>query len=344
MNPSPHQSSDPSALAENAASGPLVSVIATAYNQEDYIADAIASLRAQTCASWECIVVDDGSRDQSLARAQTLTAGDPRFQVVAKTNGGISSARNAGVLHLDPHSRYLVFLDGDDRLAPEFLSQLSAYLEMHPEAGLVTCGFIEIGPDGQPLKLGHRSRYAPNALGFPRQLAPEENVTPFVTFFCATGHGPFTMVRRSVFEQTPGYDEHLCPHEDTDMFCQLALRAPAHHLPTPLYFKRIHATSIINSSAEDAAKRYAYFWADAYSLFRAKWDHYPAQDARQQALIDEARKYYYTRHRPFRDFKVALKTLGLIIKKPTRAKIAWFLHLSKSGICGFLTGGGSSAQ
>ena len=341
MNPSPLHSSEPSALAENAASGPLVSIITTVYNQENYIADAIASLKAQTCPDWECIIVDDGSKDRSYANAQALTQGDPRFKVVTKPNGGLSSARNAGVPHLAPRSRYIVFLDGDDLLAPEFLSQLSNYLEAHPEAGLVTCGFIELDQHARPVKEGYRSRYAPNALGFPRQLKPEEAVTPFVTFFCATGQGPFTMVRRSVYEQTPGYDERLCPHEDTDMFCHLALRAQAHHLHTPLYLKRNHETSIMNSTTEEAAKRYAYFRADAYSLFREKWDHYPTADPRQQTLINEARKYYYTRHRPFRDFKVALKTLGLILKKPTRAQIAWFLKLCKSGLSGLLMGGGA---
>jgi len=344
MNPSPHQSSEPSVLAENAPSGPLVSVIITVYNQENYIADAIASLRSQTCASWEGIVVDDGSQDHSHARALALTEGDPRFKVVTKPNGGPSSTRNAGVSRLDPNSRYLVFLDGDDLLAPEFLSQLSGYLQAHPEAGLLTCGFIELDPDARPVKVGTRSRYAPNALGFPHQLAPEEPVTPFVTFFCATGQGPFSMIRRSVYAQTSGYDERFWPHEDTDMFCQLALRSQAHHLPAPLYLKRNHATSIIHAIKQDTAERFTCFHADAYSIFREKWDHYPAQDARQQTLLNEARKYYYARHRPFRDFKVALKTLGLILKEPTRAKIAWFLYLCKSGLDGLLTGGGTSAK
>jgi glycosyltransferase involved in cell wall biosynthesis len=344
MNPSPLQSRDPSAVVENSAPAPLVSIITTVYNQENYIADAIASVRSQTCASWECIIVDDGSKDQSYANARMLTQGDPRFKIVTKPNGGLSSARNAGIPHLAPQSRYIVFLDGDDLLAPEFLSQLSNYLEAHPEAGLVTCGFIELDQDARPVKEGYRSRYAPNALGFPHQLKPGETVTPFATFFCATGQGPFTMVRRAIYEQTPGYDERLCPHEDTDMFCHLALRAEAHHLPTPLYLKRNNETSIMNSKTEDAAKRYAYFRADAYSIFRNKWDHYPADDPRQRALIDEARNYYYTRHRPFRDFKVALKTLRLIFKNPSRSQIAWFLQLCKSGLRGLFNGGGPAAK
>lgn len=325
--------------ADDVPSAPLVSVIATVYNQENYIGGAIGSLRAQTNPAWECVIVDDGSKDGSHAQAVALTRDDPRFKVVTKPNGGLSSARNAGMAHLHPGSRYLVFLDGDDLLAPAFIERLSGYLDAHPQAGLVTCGFVELDENAKPVKQGHRSRYAPGAFGFPRQLGPGESVTPFVAFFCATGQGPFTMIRRGVYEQTPGYDEGLCPHEDTDMFCHLALRAEAHHIPDPLYLKRVLATSIMNSKAGDAEKRYAYFRADAYSRFRRKWDRYPARDARQQALIDRARKYYYTRHRPLRDFKVALKTLRQLLRQPSLSRIGWFLHLCKSGLRGLFMGG-----
>lgn len=317
---------------------PLVTIIITVHNQEGFIADAWASVKAQTLPAWECVIVDDGSTDHSYENALALTAGDPRVQVITKPNGGSSSARNAGVRHAGRDSLYFVFLDGDDLLAPEFSAQLSAYLDAHPAAGVVTCGFIEVDKESKPLGAGIRTRYVPNALGFPRQLKPRENVTPFVAFFCATGQGPFAMMRRSVFEKTTGYDERLWPHEDTDIFCQIALRSEAHHLPLPLYWKRTHEMSIMHASTEHAVQEFRFFRADAYGIFRQKWDNYCAKDPRQQALLAHAKKYYYSRHRPFRDFKVALITLKLLTKDPTKARLDWFLCLCKSGFRGLFCG------
>lgn len=339
--PSAPLSEDPVAATpvEKGELKPLVTIITTIYNQENYIADVVSSLNAQTSDSWECILVDDGSIDRSYQTALSMVGNDPRFKVITKENGGISSARNLGTVLASPHSQYFVFLDGDDMLATEFVAQLSGYLNNHPNVGLVTCAFVELDKNGVPVRPGIRTRYAPNALGFPRQLKPHEAETPFVTYFCATGQGPFAMMRRSAFEATPGYDERLCPHEDTDIFCQIALISTTHHFPAPLYLKRCHEESIMNSKTEDAEKKFGFFRRNAYSIFRQKWDNYEAKTPEQQAILSKAKRYYYSRHKPFRDFKVALKTLRLIFRDPTKARFDWLFFLCRSGISGLFLGG-----
>ncbi|WP_281298288.1 glycosyltransferase family 2 protein [Flavobacterium limnophilum] len=93
---------------------PLVSVIVPCYNQAQFLDDALQSVLAQTYTNWECIIVNDGSPDDTEEVAKRWLAKDARFQYVYKENGGLSSARNAG---LDfAKGAYIQFLDSDDYL------------------------------------------------------------------------------------------------------------------------------------------------------------------------------------------------------------------------------------
>lgn len=91
---------------------PKVSIIIPCYNQAAYLTKAIESLQAQTLAEWECIIVDDGSTDETKKVAQTLSAKDPRIQLVHKSNGGSASARNMGLKQA--RGTFIQFLDADD--------------------------------------------------------------------------------------------------------------------------------------------------------------------------------------------------------------------------------------
>ncbi len=99
---------------------PAISVIVPAYNCEEYIGAALGSVVAQDFGDWELIVVDDGSTDGTAAGIDAMAAGDARVRRVRKANGGVSSARNAGLD--EARGNYIVFLDADDELAPGALS------------------------------------------------------------------------------------------------------------------------------------------------------------------------------------------------------------------------------
>lgn len=91
---------------------PKISIIVPVYNVEKYLRRCLDSIRAQTFTDWECICVDDGSPDGSGAILDGYAAEDGRFVVVHKENGGVSSARNAG---LDAaHGEWITFVDADD--------------------------------------------------------------------------------------------------------------------------------------------------------------------------------------------------------------------------------------
>lgn len=124
---------------------PKVSIIVPTYNRAKVLPRAIESVLAQSYTDFELIVVDDGSTD---ATPQVLSAfDDQRLRIIRQANAGLSAARNRGVS--ESVGEYLAFLDDDDEFTPLKLEHQVAYLEQHPEAGLVAGGHECIDDDGQ---------------------------------------------------------------------------------------------------------------------------------------------------------------------------------------------------
>lgn len=99
-----------------------VSIIVAVYNIEDYIRNCVKSLINQTYRDIEIILVDDGSKDSSSSICDVIAKTDERINVIHKENGGLSSARNAG---LDiACGEYVMFVDGDDYLAENAIELL----------------------------------------------------------------------------------------------------------------------------------------------------------------------------------------------------------------------------
>mgnify|MGYP001146457269 FL=1 len=109
----------------------LVSVVIPAYNAELYIKHAIDSILCQSHSDLEVIIVNDGSTDNTQAIVMSFT--DPRVRLVNKTNGGMSSARNAGVDQAK--GEYLAFLDADDYWMPDKLEKQISLLNKKPNIG-----------------------------------------------------------------------------------------------------------------------------------------------------------------------------------------------------------------
>lgn len=92
----------------------IVSIIVPCYNQAQYLSEALQSVLEQTYTNWECIIVNDGSPDNTDEIAQEWLKKDVRFKYIFKENGGLSSARNTG-MELSK-GEYIQFLDSDDVL------------------------------------------------------------------------------------------------------------------------------------------------------------------------------------------------------------------------------------
>jgi len=308
------------------------SLVLITYNNEKHIIRGLESIQSQNISGWECILVDNGSTDNTLAIARDFTSGDARFRCFGKSNEGPSRGRNYGYQYISKETSYVAFIDGDDWLKDNFLDFMGGYLDAHPHIGMVTCQFEMADAGGNSLGLGFRSRYIPNFFTFPRQMKPHEVKTPFVTFFSVTGQGPFALFRRSIYDQTTGYEASFHSHEDSDIFCQMSLLSEVHCLPDALYVKRIHSSNLTRSGNTNP------YAQSCYDKFRNKWDNIVFEDKKKQQEVIEARRYYYTRHAPLRHFKVLSYAIVDFLKKPAISKFPWMWKLFSSGISDTLFG------
>jgi cellulose synthase/poly-beta-1,6-N-acetylglucosamine synthase-like glycosyltransferase len=117
---------------------PLVSVVIPAKDASETIDEALASVTSQVHLGWEALVIDDGSVDATLARAQSWAARDARIRVLRHADGlnhGRGATRNLGVK--ESRGEIVAFLDADDRLEPEALSTFVEEFRRFPNAGVV---------------------------------------------------------------------------------------------------------------------------------------------------------------------------------------------------------------
>ena len=117
----------------------MISVIVPVYNVEQYILPCLESILKQSCRDFELILVDDGSKDRSISLAKEyLQDRDIVWRIVEKENGGLASARNAGLK--DAKGEYISFIDADDAIADDFLERL-LYALKENDTDFSFCGF-----------------------------------------------------------------------------------------------------------------------------------------------------------------------------------------------------------
>jgi glycosyltransferase involved in cell wall biosynthesis len=223
-----------------APAAPLVSVVVPAYNYGHFLADTLRSLREQTLAAWECIVVDDGSTDGTPALVRAAAAADPRVRYVRQENRGLAGARNAGLALA--RAPFLQYLDADDWLEAGKLERQVAHLRAHPELGLVygDCRyFTRLGADGRP-ESGPDDRIPWIPRGDPEVGVPDllRGIFP--------PHAP--LLARAAAERVGPFEKRFNPNEDWHywMRCALAgVRMAYREEPGTAALYRQHATSMI---------------------------------------------------------------------------------------------------
>lgn len=124
---------------------PLVSVIIPCYNQAHFLPEAVESVVNQTFKNWECIIVNDGSPDNTNEVACELIAKYPDKKIILleKKNGGLADARNFGIQN--SNGKYILPLDADDKILPEMLEHTVALLEENPEIAIAYTDTIRFG-------------------------------------------------------------------------------------------------------------------------------------------------------------------------------------------------------
>lgn len=195
---------------------PVVTVVIPTYNRRFVAQSAIESVLAQTFQDIEVIVVDDGSRDNTLEFVCSIN--DARLRVVRHPlNRGAAAARNTGIEN--SRGKYIAFLDCDDTWLPTKLEKQVAYLEAQGGAIRACCtGFTYVMPSGHPVM---------------RQPPP---VLDHASFFlgCRCAPGSTMMVEATLFTEAGLFDERLRRLEDWDWLLRSSEVSPVGVLQEPL--------------------------------------------------------------------------------------------------------------
>jgi glycosyltransferase involved in cell wall biosynthesis len=208
---------------------PLVSVITIFLDAEAFLAEAIESVRAQTCTSWELLLVDDGSSDGSSELARAYAADYPDkiryLEHSGHVNRGMSASRNLGLSKAA--GQFIAFLDADDTWRPRKLAEQLRVLSDHPTAAMVY-GRTEIWYSWtwQPEDIDRDFTYD---LG----VTPDTLVQPpalLILLLQNEVQNPTTcsaLLRRQLFHEVGGFVEAFRGlFEDQAFFVKVCLKAP----------------------------------------------------------------------------------------------------------------------
>lgn len=176
-----------------------VSVVIPSYNKGLFLAETLDSVIAQTYNFFECIIVDDGSTDNSNEIALKYCANDERIKLISQSNLGLSMARNTGIQASD--GEYILPLDADDTISNTYLELAIKHFAEHPETKLVYCNADRFGDINEPWELP-KYQY--------------ESIIWSNCIFCSA------IYRRKDFDCTRGYNPNMkYGMEDWDFWLQL---------------------------------------------------------------------------------------------------------------------------
>ncbi len=215
----------------------LVSVVIPVFNVGAYVARTVQSLLAQSHRRWQAIVIDDGSSDDTAAQIETFD--DERIRLIRQANAGVSAARNRGIAVAEGAA--LLFLDGDDWLAPDALSRMLAALLPRPDAVAAYGAFCFVSEDGR--RVVHSKR-GPFPAGDIVERLLVENL------FANGGH---MLLRADAATRLGGFRSDLRFGEDWEYWCRLALSGAVVVVPggAPLLFVRQRSSGAYLNMATD---------------------------------------------------------------------------------------------
>ncbi len=214
----------------------LISVVIPVYNVQEYLSECIDCILKQTYKNLEIILVDDGSTDDCGVICDDYAENDERILVIHKENGGLSSARNAGIEVAS--GVYIGFIDSDDGIDLRMFEILENCFEQDPEIDIAVCGYQEVTSLGvhKSFASSYKSRSLSGKEAAMLMLNANErfNVTAWNKLY-----------KRSLFcnlRYPDGYN-----HED--MYVTPKLLYESHkvaYVPIALYYHRYNPNSIVH--------------------------------------------------------------------------------------------------
>lgn len=190
-------SRQPGPLLKDRSGQPAVSVIIPCYKQAHFLPEAVATVISQTFADWELIVVNDGSPDDTSEVTRELITRHPgrRIRLLEKPNGGLASARNAGIAAAA--GRFILPFDSDDRLHPDMLKKTVQLLDRQPQLAIAYVDQLHFSAERQVWRV---NEFDFNTLKRANFLA-----------YCS-------LYRKEVWEKNGGYKTDVPGYEDWDFW------------------------------------------------------------------------------------------------------------------------------
>ncbi len=230
----------------------LVSVIVPCYQQGEYLQETLYSILNQTYQNWECIVVNDGSTDNTKEVTESFCNKDPRFRYVEQKNQGPSIARNTGINA--SQGEFILPLDADDIIAPTYMSKAMDCFEKHPDTQIVYCKARFFGAIEQEWEL------------------PKYSYESFIwlnSIFCSA------FFRRSDFDKTIGYNPNMVyGFEDWDLWLSiLTPNSIVYQIDEPLFFYRQKDLSRSTTSLENLKKLYPIIYQNHKEIYKPYLSH-----------------------------------------------------------------------
>ena len=204
-------------------------IVIPCYNYARFVGDAIDSVKKQTYDNFDCIIVDDGSTDDSVRVINECINGDKRFTVIQKENSGVAHTRNVGAMNAS--GDFISFLDADDVMQPNFLSDLVPHIKDDPSMGVVYGRLSLMNEQGVVTTV--KSDW-PGAQHDPNMQLDGKNRIPS----CC-------LIRKEAFLRAGGYRQHLAPVEDAELWTRIPLIGYNCSLATDdtVYTYRLHNKS-----------------------------------------------------------------------------------------------------
>lgn len=234
-----------------------VSIVIPCYNQACFLEEAVESVVAQSFNDWECIIVNDGSPDDTSNVARKLIAAYPDkvIRLVEKDNGGLASARNAGIRVAC--GKYILPLDADDKLHPNFLKETVAILDTKPEYAIVYV-------DEQ--NFGNASHIH------------QKGVSELKTLMYVNIHDYCSLYRRKVWQVAGGYSPAMyLGAEDWNFWVAAAKHGfKSYHLPLPLFLYRNRESTMVAETMANIQE----VWAHIVFHHPELYDHNQRMQAR----------------------------------------------------------------
>ncbi|WP_158797046.1 glycosyltransferase family 2 protein [Pedobacter sp. L105] len=212
---------------------PQISIVIPVFNGRKFLQDTVRSVVEQLFEDFELLIVNDGSTDDTEEIALSLSEIDHRIFYYKRANAGVSASRNFGLEKA--RGEFVVFLDADDLLKPDFLQSRVTYLLANPQVGV--CGsFVQLIDEHSQLKQEAAVMHAPGEHMLEEILYYTPNITTVPSNL---------MHRRALLaDHLITFDTRLNSSADKMILCRLSAVTTAHCLPLVTLFYRVHSHSM----------------------------------------------------------------------------------------------------